>query len=81
MDAKVTGLVSYIGFLGWLIAYLAGDKEGAKFHLNQALLLNIAGLIPVVNFVALVFSIIGMIAAWNGEEKEAPIIGHLRILK
>lgn len=42
MDKKVTGIVSYFTIVGWLIAYLAGDKEGAKFHLNQSLILAIA---------------------------------------
>lgn len=45
MDKKVTGIVSYITIIGWIIAYLAGDKEGAKFHLNQSLVINIASLI------------------------------------
>lgn len=41
MDKKTTGWVSYITWIGWLIAYTSGDKEGAKFHLNQSLLVNI----------------------------------------
>lgn len=59
MDKKVTGILAYFSLLGWLIAYLAGDKEGAKFHLNQGLVLAIAeillsavntalGLIPII---------------------------------
>ena len=62
MDAKITGIVSYISWVGWLIAFLAGDKEGAKFHLNQSLVLMIcitvlsiisaiAGYIPVVGVI------------------------------
>ena len=62
MNAKVTGIVSYISWVGWLIAFLAGDKEGAKFHLNQSLVLMIcmtvlsiisaiAGYIPVVGLI------------------------------
>ena len=39
MDKKTTSWVSYITFIGWIIAYLAGDKEGAKFHLNQSLVI------------------------------------------
>ena len=42
MDKKTTGIISYLSIIGWLIAYLAGDKEGAKFHLNQSLVLAIA---------------------------------------
>ncbi len=62
MDKKVTGIVAYFSLVGWLIAYLAGDKEGAKFHLNQALVLaiseivlgilgNVLGLIPIIGWI------------------------------
>lgn len=44
MNKKTTGIVAYITIVGWLIAFLVGDKEGAKFHLNQALVLAIANL-------------------------------------
>lgn len=42
MNKKVTDIVSYITLLGWAIAYFAGDRENSRFHLNQALVLNIA---------------------------------------
>lgn len=45
MNKKTTGILSYITLIGWLIAFLAGDKEGAKFHLNQSLVLLIVALI------------------------------------
>lgn len=45
MSKKVTGIVSYITIVGWIIAFLAGDKEGAKFHLNQSLVIELASLI------------------------------------
>lgn len=45
MNKKITGIVAYIGIIGWLIAFLAGDKKGAKFHLNQALVIAIAEII------------------------------------
>lgn len=95
MDKKATGIVAYIGIIGWLIAYLAGDKEGAKFHLNQALVLNIANVacgilagIPFVGFVAaivsivlFVFAVIGLVSAVKDEEKPLPIIGRFTLLK
>ena len=95
MDKKATGIVAYIGIIGWLIAYLAGDKEGAKFHLNQALVLNIASIacsvlarIPFVGFVAaiisivlFVFAVIGLVSAVKDEEKPLPIIGGITLLK
>lgn len=62
MSKKATGIVAYITIIGWLVAYLAGDKEGAKVHLNQGLVLAIAvivnnlismilGGIPVIGFI------------------------------
>lgn len=41
MDKKTTSWVSYLSWIGWLIAYCTGDKEGAKFYLNQSLVVNI----------------------------------------
>ena len=96
MDKKVTGIVGYITWIGWLIAFLAGDKEGAKFHLNQALVVNILsligsiiGVIPliggivsaVISIFVLVCWILGIVNAVKEEEKELPLIGSIRILK
>lgn len=39
MDAKTTSIVAYITLIGLIIALCAGDKEGARFHLNQALVI------------------------------------------
>ncbi len=40
MDKKTTGIIAYITWIGWIVAFCAGDKEGAKFHLNQALVIT-----------------------------------------
>ena len=45
MDAKTTGIVAYITWIGLVIAFVLGDREGAKFHLNQALVLTVCGVI------------------------------------
>ncbi len=96
MDKKVTGIVAYITWVGLLIAFLAGDREGAKFHLNQALVIWLAGIVngviawipyvggilsAVVSVFLLVCVILGIVAAVNEEEKEVPIIGQIKILK
>lgn len=95
MDKKATGIVAYISLIGWLIAFFAGDKEGAKFHLNQSLvliigqvILGILAVVPIVKYVASILSLflvvcwfIGLIAACKGEEKEIPLIGGIKILK
>ena len=95
MNKTLTSIFAYIGIIFWLIAYIAGDKEGAKFHLNQGLVLAIVGVvasilsqIPIiwilgllVDIIYVVFMILGIISAAKGEEKPLPIIGNIQILK
>lgn len=97
MNKKVTGIVSYITIIGWIVAFLAGDKEGAKFHLNQALVLELASLIngyivamiPIIGpLVSVVISIglfvlwiLGLVAAIKEEEREIPVLGQIKLLK
>lgn len=45
MSKKATGIVAYITWIGLVIAFCAGDREGAKFHLNQSLVLWLAELV------------------------------------
>lgn len=96
MDKKVTGILAYITIIGWIIAYAAGDREGAKFHLNQGLVIaiaaianNILALIPIIGTLAsfvisiflLVCIVLGIIAAAQDQEKQVPILGSIQILK
>lgn len=88
MDAKTTSIVAYLTWIGLLIAVLAGDKEGAKFHVNQALvilLFSLLSIIPCIGWIWGIFMIVcwvmGLIAAINQEEKEVPLIGKIRLLK
>lgn len=88
MDAKTTGIVAYLTWIGLLIAYLAGDKEGAKFHINQSLVLVLFGLlgaIPVVGWIWEIFMfvcwLIAFIGAVQGQEKEVPLLGKIKIIK
>lgn len=96
LDKKTTGWVSYITWIGWIIAYAAGDKEGAKFHLNQSLLINIGfsigfmvSWVPFIGWIigglwntfCFVCWILGLLAAINDEEKEIPFFGQIKLLK
>lgn len=88
MDTKTTSIVAYITWVGLLIAFVAGDKDGAKFHLNQALvifLFSLLSLIPCIGWIWAIFMLIcwimGLIAAINQEEKPVPLIGNIKILK
>jgi len=89
MDRKVTGIVAYITWVGLLIALIVGDREGAKFHLNQALVVwitgTVAGFIPLIGWAVSVFAfvccLIGLVYAMQDVEKEVPLIGKIKILK
>lgn len=96
MNKKVTSILAYFGIVLWLIAFLAGDKEGAKVHLNQGLVLflcnvvlGVIAIIPVVGtiiacigyIVVFVFAIMGIVYACKGEDKELPLIGKIHLLK
>lgn len=94
MDKKVTGIVAYLTIIGWVVAFLAGDKEGAKFHLNQALIVDLAMMVCAaltkIPLIGLIFALvgiflfvcwlIGLIAAIKEEEKEIPLLGAIKIL-
>lgn len=88
MDKKTTGIVAYLTWIGLLIAIFAGDKDGAIFHINQALvilLFSLLSIIPCIGWVWGIFMIVcwimGLIAAINEEEKEVPLIGKIKLLK
>lgn len=93
MDKKVTGIVAYITLIGWAIAYLIGDREGAKFHMNQALVLALAELVvsivgsiigivgTVLGVVVFVLWVIGIVGAIQGKEKKVPLLGDIVLLK
>ncbi|MDD6072292.1 MAG: hypothetical protein PUC12_15990 [Clostridiales bacterium] len=88
MDTKTTSIVAYITWIGLIIALVAGDKEGARFHLNQALVIFLFGLltpIPCIGQIWGIFIIVcwimGLIAAINQEEKPVPLIGGITLIK
>lgn len=63
MDTKTTGWVAYITLVGLIVAFCAGDKEGAKFHLNQALVIFLAQVVGCFAALILVWiPIIGILA-------------------
>lgn len=86
LSAKATAVLSYISIIAWLIVYVIGDKEGAKFHLNQSLVINLGFfpcIIPVIGWIwaiyMLVVWVMGLVYAINGEEKEVPLIGKIKL--
>ncbi|MBN2422857.1 hypothetical protein JXB41_06525 [Candidatus Woesearchaeota archaeon] len=88
-EGKTTAIISYITWVGLLIAFLMNNdkKNGfAKFHIRQSLLLTLAGIagsfifwIPLIGWILavclLVFWIMGLVYAIKGEAKEVPYVG------
>ena len=88
MDKRTTDMVAYLTWIGLLVALFLGDRDHSKFHLNQALVIWLFGLlsvIPCVGFIvgiaAFILAIMGFISALNGEEKALPIVGGIKLLK
>lgn len=95
-SAKSTGIVAYIGWIGLIVALILGDKEGAKFHLNQALVIYLASivfhlagsLLPILGglvvFAGGIFTLVcwglGLYYAITFQEKEVPLLGQIKLL-
>jgi uncharacterized membrane protein len=91
---KVNAVLSYFGIL-IIIPLLSDDAKKspyAKFHMNQGLVLTIAGFlsglvvwIPVLGWalgIALfVIWIMGVIGAVQGEMKKVPLLGNIELIK
>ena len=85
-QAKLVAIVSYITLIGWIVALILNSNKKTSlgsFHIRQALLIMIAGVVVswipyigwILGLILFVFWIIGLIAAINGQEKEVPLIG------
>ena len=81
--------------MGLIIAFVAGDRERSRFHLNQSLVIWLAGTIcgilarvPLVGWIigavgglfCAVCWFIGIINAVQGVEKEVPLLGQFKLL-
>ena len=78
MNKKTTGIIAYITWIGWIVAFCAGDKEGAKFHLNQALVILIGQIVAaVINYIPYVGGIVGTILSiFHGSDLCLPGAGE-----
>ena len=96
MDKKVTDIIAYLTWVGLVIAFVAGDREASKFHLNQSLVIWLAstlcGFVAVIPVLGTLVSIvggifcfvcwfIGIIGALQGTEKPVPFLGQFKLLK
>lgn len=88
ISTRTTSILAYITWIGFLIALFVGDSQGAKFHINQALVINLFSflcIIPVIGYIWAAFMVIcwilGLIYACNQQNKEVPLIGKVHLLK
>lgn len=96
MDKKTTNIVAYLTWVGLVIALIAGDREHSKFHINQSLVIWLAGtIVGFFNWVPLVGGLvsalgglfcavcwfIGIIGAIQGTENPVPFLGQFKLLK
>ena len=86
MDGKTKAIVAHITYIGWIIALVINSSqkdEIASFYIRQLLGIYLFSIvisfIPVINIfgwlAALVFWILSLVGAVNGEMKETPIVG------
>ena len=96
MNKRTTDIVAYLTWVGLILAFVMGDREGSKFHINQALVIWIAGTVlgfvavipvlgPLVSAVGGLFCcvcwVIGFIGAIQGNEKTVPFLGQFKLLQ
>ncbi len=88
MSKQATDIIAYITWIGFFIALIAGDRQASKFHLNQALVLNLFSLLSIIplvgwiwGIVVFIFWIMGLVSACSGEEKPVPLLGGIKILQ
>lgn len=95
MNKRTTDIVAYLTWVGLIIAFVMGDREASKFHLNQSLVIWLAGTlagvlsrVPLVGWLIGVVGgifcavcwFIGFINALQGVEKEVPLLGQFKLL-
>lgn len=86
MDGKTKAIVAHITYIGWIIALVINSSqkdEITSFYIRQLLGIYLFSIVitfvPVINIfgwlAALIFWILSLIGAVNGEMKETPIVG------
>ena len=97
MNRNIVAAVGYFTWIGFMIAFLMGDKNDPfiRHHLNQALIIDLAGLIAgvfavipllgamiaaVVNIAGFVLDVIGALRAYRGSTEPLPYIGGIHII-
>ncbi len=97
MKKNILAAVAYFTWIGFLAAFVLGDRNDPfmRHHLNQALVIDLAGLIAgvlgvipllgtaiaaVVNIAGFVFDIMGAVSAYHGRMDPLPYISDIHII-
>ena len=88
-ETKLLAACSYWGWLCLVPFFARRNDPYVRFHLNQGLVLAIAGLAAkmfgIVTWLVLpfvfIFSVIGFFSTLGGKQTRLPLIGDIRILK
>ena len=88
MDKRLTDIVSYLTWVGLLIAFLIGERTESRFHMNQALVIWLAGtLFGLIGGAARIGCLfcalcwfIGFMGALQGTERPVPLLGRIKLL-
>ena len=90
---RALAMCLYAGLLPMIFGFAVRDKsdEFITFHLNQALVVFLGAIISMLfaavfigmllGIFVFVMAIMGMISAYNGEKKELPLIGKIKLVK
>ena len=95
--SNLAAVIAYITWVGFFVALLVGDRNDdfTRQHLNQALVLNIGGIlsgvimiIPLIGTIAggimeiaiFVLDIMGIVRAATWSMEPLPVIGDFRII-
>ncbi len=93
-SSKTASILSYFTWIGFLIGYFIGDKKDpfTRFHLNQALVLNIGftiinivsnwfSIFSLLGLVLFVFAVLAIVKCAKGEMYKVPILGDIQLIK
>lgn len=91
-DGKLMGIFSYLGLLALIPFFSEKNNKFVRFHAVQGMNLFIIEIIVgIVNFIPFIgwlldvavaiLSIIGIVNVINGEAKELPVVGSIKIIK
>lgn len=97
INKNILAAVAYFTWIGFLAAYMMGDKTDPfmRHHLNQALVIDLIGLIAgvfavipllgaviagVVNIAGFVLDLMGAVSAYQGSRAPLPFIGDIHII-